>query len=149
MGAGSPQRTRLGDAGFCHSGLASPPTQTHLNPDMRVMDPLGESGGGQNLLFAPPAPVCTPAATDPVLLPPAWRLLAPWSLSSSSLASLDWQTAHIYDPFEKCMHDQTTVATQSRDLAGLNRTLKPGEWLWLVPWPGWWLPRCSAMLDTR
>ena len=41
------------------------------------------------------------------------------------MASLDWQTAHIYDPFEKCMHDPDYEQLLKVVTLGLNRTLKP------------------------
>ncbi|XP_020742569.2 L-amino-acid oxidase isoform X1 [Odocoileus virginianus] len=65
------------------------------NPDTRVMDPL------------------------------AWRLLALVPVFLSLAASLDWQTAHIYDPFEKCMHDPDYEQLLKVVTLGLNRTLKP------------------------
>lgn len=65
------------------------------NPDTRVMDPL------------------------------AWRLLALVPVFLSLAASLDWQTAHIYDPFEKCMHDPDYEQLLKVVTLGLNRTLNP------------------------
>lgn len=70
-------------------------------------------------------PLSAHLPTDPVLLPPAWRLLALVPVFLSLAASLDWQTAHIYDPFEKCMHDPDYERLLKVVTLGLNRTLKP------------------------